>query len=127
MFKLGWMLLFLSQLVSVLFAIMLTAAPTAVMQLEAFAAPEVQGVIRAWGVTWVLLSILLFVALFTGFQKGDRWAWNVLWMTPLLWFSHFALAPDTVHNLALGVVSALALVLTAKRFSPDQNSLLSAP
>jgi hypothetical protein len=64
---------------------------------------------------------VLFTILFTAFRRAEPWARLTMVTVPVVWFAHFVLAPGTVHNLVLGVVTSLALAAThpPRRESPS--------
>ena len=66
--------------------------------------------VRAWGLTWLALSVVLLAVLVT--SVAQRWARLVLVSVPGVWLAHFLLAPGTVHNLLLALVTAAALAAT---------------
>ena len=94
----GWIILLVGAVLSLLTGLALTFAPLSIMVEPAFAAGNVPGVLRAWGITWVFFDIFALVILFKNFRKGERWAWWVLWLLPLLWLFHFLFNPFTVQT-----------------------------
>jgi ABC-type antimicrobial peptide transport system permease subunit len=121
----GWIILLVGAVLGLLTGLALTFAPLSIMVEPAFAAGNVTGVLRAWGITWIFFNIFALVILLRNFRKGERWAWWVLWLLPLLWLFHFLFNPFTVQNLLIAVITALGLVLPYRRFfsaSADQPS-----
>ncbi len=112
----GWVILLVSAVLGLLAGLMLAFAPLSIMVEPAFAAGNVPGALRAWGITWVFFNVLALVILLRNFRKGERWAWWALWLLPLLWLSYFLVNPDTVHNLVIAIITALGLVLPYRRF-----------
>ncbi len=64
-----------------------------------FAAGSVPGVLRAWVINRVFFNVFALVIPFRDFHKGERRAWWVLWLLPLLWLFHFLFNRFTVQNL----------------------------
>ena len=94
----------------------------------AFAAGNVPGILRAFGLTWIGFNTFVLIILFRNFRKGERWSWWALWLLPLLWLSHFLINPSTVHNLVIAVITALGLILPYRIFfsaSGEQPSRVS--
>ncbi len=121
----GWTILLVSAVLGLVAGLTLAFAPLSIMVEPAFAAGNVPGVLRAWGITWVFFDIFALVILFKNFRKGERWAWWVLWLLPLLWLFHFLFNPSTVQNLVIAAITALGLVLSYRGFfsaSADQPS-----
>ena len=114
----GWIILLVGAVLGLLTGLALTFAPLSIMVEPAFAAGNVPGVLRAWGIIWVFFNIFALVILFRNFRKGERWAWWVLWLLPLLWLFHFLFNPFTVQNLVIAGITALGLVLPCRRFFP---------
>ena len=124
----GWIILLVSTILGLFFALVLVFAPTSVMVLPEFRAGEVPGVLRGWGITWVFFNVLVLVILYRNFRQGERWAWWVLWLLPLLWLSHFVFNPSTVQNLVIAIITAVGLILPYRRFfsaSGEQASRVS--
>ena len=112
----GWIILLVGAVLGLLTGLALTFAPLSIMVEPAFAAGNVPGVLRAWGITWVFFDIFALVILFKNFRKGERWAWWVLWLLPLLWLFHFLFNPSTIQNLVISAITALGLVLSYQGF-----------
>src|SRR3990170_963962 len=108
----GWVILLVSAILGLLAGLVLIFAPLSIMVEPAFAAGNVPGVLRAFGLTWVFFNIFILIILFRNFRKGERWAWWVLWLLPLLWLFHFLVNPATVHNLVIAIITALGLIVT---------------
>jgi hypothetical protein len=96
--------------------LVLTFALLSIMVEPAFAAGNVPGVLRAFGLTWIFFNIFVLIILFRNFRKGERWAWWVLWLLPLLWLIYFLVNPATVHNLVIAIISALGLIVSYRIF-----------
>lgn len=74
--------------------------------------------VRAWAVTWLVLSVVLLVVLLTASRRGEPWARVVMLAAPAVWLAHYGLVPATTHNLALaGVTLAAVIALWAPRRS----------
>ena len=114
----AWVIVFVSAILGLLAALLLTFAPNAILTEPGFRVGNAPLAIRSWGVTWIGFSVFVLVTLLRNYRKGERWAWYVLWLLPLLWLSHFILAPDTPHNLVLAIISALGLILSYRVFFP---------
>lgn len=117
----GWVILLASALPGLLFAVAMTFAPNAILSEPEFRAGVAPELIRAWGVTWVGFSVFALVLILNSYRKRERWSWYAAWLLPLLWLSHFILAPDTPHNLVLAVVTALGLILQYRLFFPAER------
>ena len=120
-FKIGWVILLVSAGLGLLFATLLTIAPNSILSAHSFRVGDAPLAIRIWGVTWIVFSLIALVLLLIPFRRGERWAWASLWLLPLLWLSHFAFKPDTFHNLAIAVVTAVGLGLTFGAFFPKST------
>jgi len=112
----AWIILLVSAILGLIAGLTLLFAPLSIMAEPAFAAGNVPGVLRAFGLTWVFFNVLELIILFRNFRRGERWAWWALWLLPLLWVSHFLVNPATIHNLVIGVVAAVGLILPYRRF-----------
>jgi hypothetical protein len=119
--KTGWGVLVGTEVLSLLISVTMLFSPFTVLSEPRFREGEGALLIRGWGVTWLVLSAVLLVVLFTAFRRGQRWAWLVLWVVPALWLAHFLLNTDTVHNLVLAVVTAAALTLTYPWFRGERT------
>ncbi len=67
----GWILLLLGQAWGMLISLLLVAAPLAVMDNPEFRAGSVPNVIRAWGATLLVLTVVGLAILLTGFRRGQ--------------------------------------------------------
>ena len=112
----GWIILLVSAVLGLLTALMLLFSPLSIMVEPAFAEGNVPGVLRAFGLTWLFFNIFVLIILFRNFREGERWAWWALWLLPLLWIFHFVVNPATVHNLVIGVITAVGLILPYRAF-----------
>lgn len=112
----AWIILLVSTILGLLFAVPMSLAPSAIFTDPAFQVGAAPVAIRAWGITWVGFSVFTLVILLGPYRRSERWAWYTLWLLPLLWLSHFVLAPDLPHNLILAVISALGLILPYRKF-----------
>lgn len=97
--KYGWIVLSVSAVLGLLAAMVLILPPTFILVEPAFRAGNVPGALWASGATWVFFNVVVLIILWNNFREGERWAWWVLWLLPLLWLSHFIFNPATVHNL----------------------------
>jgi len=120
-FKIGWVILLVSAGLGLVFATLLAIAPNSILPAHSFRVGDAPLAIRTWGVTWIAFSLIALVLLLIPFRRGERWAWVSLWPLPLLWLSHFALKPNTVHNLVIGVVTAVGLGLAFRAFFPKST------
>ena len=109
--KAGFAMLVLSQVVSGLASVTMLAAPSYLPE-PWLRSDGGEVLIRAWGVTWLVLSGVLSTILFTAFRRAEVWARLTMVAVPVVWLAHFALAPETLHNLVLGVGTSLALAAT---------------
>jgi len=116
MARVGWIVLLINELLSLLLSFLLITVPFTVMTLPEFQVGKAHVILRGWGFTWLALSIVVLVILLTSFRRNERWAWYTLWVLPLLWLSHFFLAMDTIHNLVFAIISAVALLMTYRQF-----------
>ena len=114
--KIGWGILLASAVLGALGGFTLVVAPLSVMVEPAFAEGNVPAILRALGLTWVFFNVFVLIVLARYFRAGERWAWWVLWLMPVLWVFHFVVNPATVHNLVIGVVTALGMILSYRRF-----------
>ena len=124
----GWMILLVSAVLGLLAALVLLFSPLSIMVEPAFAAGNVPAVLRAFGLTWIFFNIFVLIILFRNFRQGERWAWWALWLLPLLWLFHFVVNPATFHNLVIGVLTAVGLILPYRTFfsaSSEQPSRVS--
>ena len=112
MAKVGFVVLVVTEVFSLLISLTMLISPFTVLNRPEFRPGEGELLIRGWGITWLALSVVILVVLLTAFRRGYRWAWLVMTVVPLLWLAHFLLAPDTVHNLVLALVTGLALGVT---------------
>ena len=112
MAKVGFAVLVATEVLSVLISLTMVISPFTVLNRPEFRAGEGELLIRGWGITWLALSAVILVILFTAFGRGNRWAWPVITVVPLLWLAHFLLAPETVHNLVLALLTGVALAAT---------------
>jgi hypothetical protein len=119
--KIGWVILLVSAGLGLFFATLLAVAPNSILPGHGFRVGDAPLAIRIWGVTWIAFSLLALVLLLIPYRRGERWAWASLWLLPLLWLSHFALKPDTFHNLAIAVVTAVGLGLAFRAFFPKST------
>jgi len=125
--RVGWIILLVSAILGSLAGLTLIFAPLSIMVEPAFAAGSVPAILRTLGLTWIFFNVLEVVILFRNFRRREQWAWWVLWLLPVLWICHFLFNPATVHNLVIGVVTALGLVLSYRGFfaSEEQPSRVS--
>jgi hypothetical protein len=125
--RVGWIILLVSAILGSLAGLTLIFAPLSIMVEPAFAAGSVPAILRTLGLTWIFFNVLEVVILFRNFRRREQWAWWVLWLLPVLWVCHFLFNPATVHNLVIGVVTALGLVLSYRGFfaSGEQPSRVS--
>lgn len=107
-----WIILLASAILGSLAGLTLILAPLSMMVESAFAAGNVPAILRTLGLTWIFFNVLEVIILLRNFRAGERWAWWVLWLLPVLWVFHFLFNPATVHNLVIGVVTALGLLLS---------------
>ncbi len=107
--KVGFVVLVVTEVFSLLISLTMVMSPFTVLNQPEFRPGEGELLIRGWGITWLALSVVILVVLFTAFRRGHRWAWLVTTVVPLLWLAHFLLAPDTVHNLVLALITGVAL------------------
>lgn len=112
MAKVGFWLLVGTEVLSVLVSVVMMFSPFTVLSEPRFRQGAGDLLIRGWGITWLLLSVAMLVVLSTAFRQRQRWAFFVLGAVPLLWLAHFLLNRETVHNLALAVVTGVALAAT---------------
>ena len=112
MAKAGLVVLVVTEVLSLLISVTMLISPFTVLNRPEFRPGEGELLIRGWGITWLALSVVLLVVLLTAFRRGDRWAWLVMTVVPILWLAHFLLAPETIHNLVLAVFTGLALAVT---------------
>lgn len=108
MATLGFMLLVVSQAISVVASLTITVAPSylPVVWLRSGGSDVL---VRAWGLTWLILSVVLLVVLFKSFRRAELWARLVMTSVPVVWLAHYLLAPGTVHNLIMAVITSFAL------------------
>ena len=114
--RVGWIILLGSASLGSLAGLTLILAPLSIMVEPAFAAGNVPAILRTLGLTWIFFNVLEVVILLRNFRAGEQWAWWALWLLPVLWVFHFLFNPATVHNLVIGVVTALGLLLSYRGF-----------
>ncbi len=112
MARVGFVVLVVTEVFSLLISVTMLISPFTVLNRPEFRPGEGALLIRGWGITWLALSVVILVVLLTAFRRGERWAWLVMTVVPILWLAHFLLAPETIHNLILAVVTGLALTVT---------------
>jgi hypothetical protein len=112
----AWVVLLVSAVLGLLAGLTLVLSPLSIMVEPAFAAGNVPAILRTLGLTWIFFNVLELIVLFRNFRGGERWAWWVLWLLPILWLFHFLFNPATVHNLVIAVVTALGLILSYRAF-----------
>lgn len=110
--KVGFGALVATEVMSLVISVTMIISPFTILNRPEFRPGEGELLIRGWGVTWLALSVVVLGILFTAFRNGLRWAWLAMTVIPLLWLAHFLLAPETVHNLALALITAAALTVT---------------
>ena len=102
-------------------------------QLEA-ASPDAAAMIdlklRLGGVQFLVLGLFSMAIAFTGFRRGERWAWYTMWLYPLFLGLHSlvilsayehpeaGIAVPLVSGPAVLVVTALTLALSYRKFFP---------
>ena len=82
---------------------------------------EGEDLVRAWGATWLALSVVHLAVLLTAFRRRERWASLVMSTVPLIWLSHFLLVPEMVVNLVAAIVTALAVGLSARSSNGESS------
>ena len=120
--RVGWIILLGSASLGSLAGLTLILAPLSIMVEPAFAAGNVPAILRTLGLTWIFFNVLEVVILLRNFRAGEQWAWWALWLLPVLWVFHFLFNPATVHNLVIGVVTALGLLLSYRGFFASGGS-----
>ncbi len=111
----GWVLLSVSAILGLLMALVVTIAPTSVMDNPEFLVGSVPGVIRFMGVSTLFFHILALVVILTSFRARERWAWFALWLLPLLWLADLVINPN-IRALVLALIGAVGLMLAYRRF-----------
>lgn len=111
----GWVLLLISAILGLLMALVVTVAPTSVMNNPEFLAGKVPQVIRIMGVSMLCFHILALVVILISFRAWERWAWFALWLLPLLWLADLIINPN-IRALMLAVIGAAGLLLPYRRF-----------
>ena len=117
--RVGWLILLGSAILGSLAGLTLVFAPLSTLSImvePAFAAGSVPAILRTPGLTWIFFNVLEVLILFRNFRRREQWAWWVLWLLPVLWVFHFLFNPTTVHNLVIGVLTALGLALPYRMF-----------
>lgn len=109
--KFGVMLLLLSNAISAVASIVMLISPS-VLPDAWLRSGGSDVLIRAWATTWLALSAVLLIVLKTSFRRGARLPWILMWIVPIVWFSHFLLAPGSTYNLVLAIVTCVALAMT---------------
>ena len=112
----GWIILLVSVILGLFGALLVILSPNTVLAEPAFRAGNVPRALRAWGVTWLFFNVIALVVLFRGFRQGERWAWWTLWLLPLLWISNFLIGEAPVLDLVIGIITAVGLILSYRRF-----------
>ena len=89
--------------------------------------------VRNAGAQLVILASLSILVCLRGYRRGQRWAWYVFWMWPLLMmfiFLTFATAdrhpgfpppPPMISAVVFFIILALALLLPYRKFFPKQS------
>ena len=95
--------------------------------------------VRASGTNLLIMGILMVAVSFTGFRKGDRWAWYAMWVWPLwtilaiLLLSSAATQPGPgtpipiLSGSVLLVISLVALAMSYRKFFPGQGQERAHP
>lgn len=109
---LGFWALVASEALSVVVSLAMLASPSVLPQ-PWLRSGDGDVLIRAWAITWLALSSVLLCVLLTSVRRGERWARLVMVTVPGIWFAHYLLAPGTVHNLALALVTSGAWAAAA--------------
>jgi hypothetical protein len=122
MAKLGFWVLVLSELFSVLASLRMLASPLALPE-PWLRSGGSEVLIRAWAVTWLGLSAVLLTVLFTSFRRAERWAQLVMVTVPVVWLAHFILAPEIVCNVILALITSCSVAVNVR---PRPNSTRSS-
>ncbi len=109
----GWMILSASAILGIFAAVLTTLPPLYVFSSPAF--EDTYPIMGALGTALVGFNIFALVMTLIPYRRGERWAWFTLWMLPLLWLSHFALATDLTY-LMLAALTTFGLVLPYRKF-----------
>ncbi|MDA4128164.1 MAG: hypothetical protein OK422_01660 [Thaumarchaeota archaeon] len=119
--KYGWLLVFIAGMIDVITSLILVVSPAPLdnpgvvsltglswltIQSQSPAAAKLTSYfIGAFGVQETFLGLLIMGLSATGLRKGDRWAWNLLWLGPIAFLAYAA------SNLSIGGTTwALAVV-----------------
>jgi predicted membrane protein len=115
----GWIILSASAIFGIFAAVITTLPPLYVFSSSFF--EGTYPIMGALGTALVGFNIFALVMTLIPYRQGERWAWFTLWMLPLLWLSHFALATDLTY-LMLAMLTTVGLVLPYRRFFSSSDS-----
>ena len=68
----AWIILLVSAILGLLAGLTLLFTPLSIMVEPAFAAGNVPGALRAFGLTWVFFNVMALIILFRNFRRGER-------------------------------------------------------
>ena len=94
--------------------------------------PEGSEFIRYWSGEMGLLkmswSFLVLAITLTGFRKGEKWAWYILWFVPwvlvssfFFWFSWFGRIDEALRWIPIITLSIVGLLLPYRTFFPESH------
>jgi hypothetical protein len=110
----GWVILLASAMLGIFAAVLTAIPPQYILSSPLF--EDTYPIMGALSITSVGFNIFAVVMIMVPYRRYERWSWYTLWMLPLLWLSHFALAPDLRYYLVLAIITALGLLLPYRRF-----------
>lgn len=151
--KYAWVILFVLGLIIALFG--LGDIPMGGSSFESGEGPTLQGItgltwqelraesphaaamldylVRAGGANLLVLGLFGMAVSWTGFRRGERWAWYAMWLWPV-WFALVVLLLMSVYKLpgpgvpppfvsgpVFLILSVLALLLPYRKFFPKQS------
>ncbi|MEE9181034.1 MAG: hypothetical protein V3U33_00485 [candidate division NC10 bacterium] len=147
--RLGWIILLVVSVIFALFGLgdilLATAADPAIVQGITGMTPEELGAVspealilanyqtRAGGAAFLIIGLLAATIAWTGFRRGERWAWYALLTLPLLNvlifvvvyasvdFSAGVLPPPLLSAPVFLVITVVGLLLPIRRFFPKQG------
>ena len=120
----GWVTLSASVLLGIFAAVITAIPPEYVLSSPFF--QSAYPIMGALSIASVGFNIFAVVMVLVPYRRHERWAWYTLWLLPLMWISHFLLAPDRLYYLVLAIITTIGLILPYRRFfsGPEDEDLV---